>query len=40
MMAALRPRHPTAIVGFAVLLFTFLGVNFLLKGHHGQFTRW
>jgi cytochrome c-type biogenesis protein CcsB len=29
-----------AIVGFAVLLFTFLGVNFLLKGHHGQFTRW
>ena len=29
-----------AIVGFVVLLFTFLGVNFLLKGHHGQFTRW
>jgi cytochrome c-type biogenesis protein CcsB len=29
-----------AIVGFAVLLFTFLGVNILLKGHHGQFTRW
>jgi cytochrome c-type biogenesis protein CcsB len=29
-----------AIVGFGVLLFTFLGVNFLLKGHHGQFTRW
>ncbi len=29
-----------AIVGFAVLLFTFLGVNFLLKGHHGQFTNW
>jgi len=29
-----------AIVGFSVLLFTFLGVNFLLKGHHGQFTRW
>lgn len=28
-----------AIVGFAVLLFTFLGVNFLLKGHHGDFTR-
>jgi cytochrome c-type biogenesis protein CcsB len=28
-----------AIVGFAVLLFTFLGVNFLLKGHHGQFTQ-
>ncbi|RJQ84512.1 MAG: c-type cytochrome biogenesis protein CcsB [Desulfobacteraceae bacterium] len=29
-----------AIVGFAVLLFTFFGVNFLLKGHHGQFTQW
>jgi cytochrome c-type biogenesis protein CcsB len=29
-----------AIAGFAVLLFTFLGVNFLLKGHHEQFTRW
>jgi ABC-type transport system involved in cytochrome c biogenesis permease subunit len=28
-----------AIVGFVVLLFTFLGVNFLLTGHHGQFTR-
>lgn len=28
-----------AIVGLAVLLFTFLGVNFLLPGHHGQFTR-
>jgi cytochrome c-type biogenesis protein CcsB len=28
-----------AIVGLGVLLFTFLGVNFLLKGHHGQFTR-
>jgi cytochrome c-type biogenesis protein CcsB len=29
-----------AIAGFAVLLFTFFGVNFLLKGHHGQFTQW
>jgi cytochrome c-type biogenesis protein CcsB len=28
-----------AIIGFAVLMFTFLGVNFLLTGHHGQFTR-
>lgn len=28
-----------AIVGFGVLLFTFLGVNFLLKGHHEPFTR-
>jgi cytochrome c-type biogenesis protein CcsB len=27
-----------AIVGFGILLFTFLGVNFLLKGHHGPFT--
>jgi ABC-type transport system involved in cytochrome c biogenesis permease subunit len=27
------------IIGFCVLLFTFLGVNFLLKGHHGEFTR-
>ncbi len=27
-----------AIIGFIVLLFTFFGVNFLLKGHHGQFT--
>ncbi len=27
-----------AIVGFGVMLFTFLGVNFLLKGHHGVFT--
>ncbi len=29
-----------SIVGFGVLLFTFLGVNFLLTGHHGAFTRW
>lgn len=29
-----------AIAGVGVLLFTFLGVNFLLKGHHGQFTQW
>ncbi len=28
-----------AIVGLAVLLFTFFGVNFLLEGHHGQFTQ-
>ena len=27
-----------AIIGFCVLLFTFLGVNFLLQGHHGSFT--
>lgn len=29
-----------AIIGFAVVLFTFFGVNFLLKGHHQEFTRW
>jgi cytochrome c-type biogenesis protein CcsB len=28
-----------AIVGFGVLLFTFLGVNLFLKGHHGGFTQ-
>ena len=28
-----------AIIGFAVLLFTFLGVNLLLKGHHVEFTK-
>ena len=28
-----------AIIGFAVILFTFFGVNFLLKGHHGEFTK-
>ncbi len=28
-----------AIVGFGVILFTFLGVNFLLEGHHGEFTK-
>ena len=27
-----------AMIGFGVLLFTFFGVNFLLKGHHGTFT--
>ena len=28
-----------AIIGFAVILFTFLGVNFFLQGHHGEFTK-
>ncbi|MDA8141602.1 MAG: c-type cytochrome biogenesis protein CcsB [Desulfobacteraceae bacterium] len=28
-----------AILGFGVMLFTFLGVNLLLKGHHAPFTR-
>lgn len=29
-----------AVVGFAALLFTFFGVNFLLEGHHDAFTKW
>jgi cytochrome c-type biogenesis protein CcsB len=29
-----------AIIGFGVLLFTFFGVNFLLQGHHKEFTQW
>ncbi|MFW5637176.1 MAG: c-type cytochrome biogenesis protein CcsB [Thermodesulfobacteriota bacterium] len=29
-----------SIIGFMVLMFTFLGVNFLLQGHHGEFTQW
>jgi len=29
-----------AIIGFAALLFTFLGVNIFLEGHHDKFTRW
>jgi cytochrome c-type biogenesis protein CcsB len=28
-----------AIIGFAVLLFTFLGVNLFMEGHHAVFTR-
>jgi cytochrome c-type biogenesis protein CcsB len=28
-----------AIVGFGVLLFTFLGVNFFMEGHHKVFTK-
>jgi len=27
-----------AIIGFGVILFTFFGVNFLMKGHHEAFT--
>jgi len=27
-----------AIIGFVVILFTFLGVNLFLQGHHGAFT--
>ena len=29
-----------AIIGFCAVVFTFLGVNLFLKGHHGGFTRW
>jgi cytochrome c-type biogenesis protein CcsB len=29
-----------AIIGFAAVIFTFLGVNFLLQGHHVAFTKW
>ncbi len=29
-----------AIIGLAALIFTFIGVNFLLEGHHDEFTRW
>jgi len=28
-----------SIAGFGVLLFTFIGVNLLMKGYHGQFTQ-
>ncbi len=28
-----------AIIGFGVLLFTFLGVNLLMEGHHKDFTK-
>jgi cytochrome c-type biogenesis protein CcsB len=28
-----------AIVGFGVLVFTFLGVNLLMEGHHKEFTK-
>ena len=33
-----RKAAVMAIIGFAILLFTFLGVNLFLKGHHGAFT--
>ena len=28
-----------SIIGFLVIMFTFLGVNLILEGHHGEFTR-
>lgn len=34
-----RKAAAWAIIGFVLLLFTFFGVNFLMKGHHGEFTR-
>ncbi len=33
-----RKAAVLAIIGFGVVLFTFLGVNFLMKGHHEVFT--
>ena len=35
-----RKSAVMSIIGFAVILFTFLGVNLLMEGHHGEFTRW
>ena len=35
-----RKAAVMAIIGFGAVLFTFLGVNLLLKGHHGAFTPW
>jgi ABC-type transport system involved in cytochrome c biogenesis permease subunit len=29
-----------AIIGFAAVVFTFLGVNLFLEGHHETFTKW
>jgi cytochrome c-type biogenesis protein CcsB len=29
-----------AIIGFVAVIFTFLGVNLLLEGHHEPFTKW
>ena len=29
-----------SIVGFLVLIFTFLGVNLIFQGHHGEFSQW
>ena len=35
-----RKAAVMSIIGFAVILFTFLGVNLVLKGHHGEFSGW
>jgi cytochrome c-type biogenesis protein CcsB len=34
-----RKAARMAVLGFLLVLFTFLGVNFLFMGHHGDFTR-
>ena len=34
-----RKAAVMSIIGFGVLLFTFLGVNLLLSGHHREFTK-
>ena len=34
-----RKAAVMSMIGLAAMLFTFLGVNFLLTGHHGEFTR-
>ena len=34
-----RRAAAMAIIGFAIVVFTFVGVNFLLQGHHSEFTR-
>lgn len=42
LVAGWRGRNAAimAIIGFAAVLFTFFGVNFLLEGHHDEFTKW
>ncbi len=35
-----RKSAVMSIIGFGFLVFTFIGVNFLMQGHHGDFTRW
>lgn len=34
-----RKSAVVTIIGFAIIIFTFLGVNILLGGHHQEFTR-
>ncbi len=34
-----RKAAVMSIIGFAFILFTFFGVNFLMEGHHGEFTK-